>query len=312
MDFTQLAIWGVLVFAVIGLIFGTALAATARKFHVPSNPVADEVKNVLPAANCGACGFAGCGAYADAVVEQREVSPNLCTPGGKDVAERIASLTGKAAGEMAECVVTLRCYGTEGTAYQQAEYVGINTCAAADLVFGGPKVCKNGCLGLGDCVHACPFDAIHIGALGIAEVDYAKCTGCAQCVAVCPKNTLEIVPRDFRVFISCKIMNEKASVVRNACSVGCTICRRCVKACPAAAVEWTGSTIFIHHDKCMAYGPGCNEACVAVCPTHIFHRKGETPTPEQPKQKVQKEPKDKSAETAESSADGSASAESNA
>jgi electron transport complex protein RnfB len=289
MDFTQLAIWGVLVFAVIGLLFGTALAATARKFHVPSNPVADEVRGSLPAANCGACGYAGCGAYADAVVEEREVSPNLCTPGGKDVAERVASLTGKVAGEIAECVAALRCYGIEGNAFLQAEYVGIKTCAAADLVFGGPKVCKNGCLGLGDCVHACPFDAIHIGALGIAEVDYEKCTGCAQCIAVCPKKTLEIIPRDFRVYIACKIMNEKASVVRNACSVGCTICRRCVKACPAAAAEWTGSSIFIHHDKCMAYGPGCNEACVAVCPTHIFHRRGEVPSPELPK--ALKEPK---------------------
>lgn len=280
MDYVHLAVWGVLVFAVVGLLFGVALAATARKFHVPSNPISDEVRSYLPSANCGACGYAGCGAYADAVVEQREVAPNLCTPGGKEVAQHVARLTGKVAGEVAQCVTIVKCYGTEGLAVKEANYVGVNTCAAANMVFGGHKVCKMACLGFGDCVQVCPFDAIKIGVGGIAEVIFENCTGCAKCVAICPKQTLAIVPRDFRVHIACGIMNEKMSVVREACSVGCVTCRRCVKACPAGAIEWTGSTLIIDHAKCIAYGPSCEEACVTSCPTHILHRKGEEATPQ--------------------------------
>ena len=273
MTLTQIAIWGVLIFTVMGLLFGMALAATARKFHVPNNPVVDEVRGSLPSANCGACGYAGCGAYADAVVEQEKVSPGLCTPGGKDVANRVAQLTGKAASEVAERIAVLRCEGREGTAALQAQYLGIDRCAAANLAFAGPKACKSGCLGFGDCVSACPFDAIEIGSSGIAEVRDERCTGCGRCVNMCPKDVLELVPRDCRVFIGCKIPNQKATEVRSACAVGCVACRRCVKACPAAAIEWTGNTLLVNHQKCIAYGQGCNEVCLAVCTVHILHRK---------------------------------------
>ncbi|MBI3540363.1 MAG: RnfABCDGE type electron transport complex subunit B, partial [Candidatus Eisenbacteria bacterium] len=179
-----IALWGLALFTTLGLVFGMALAAVAMRFSVPVNPLVERVRDRLPAANCGACGFAGCPAYAQAVVERAEVAPNLCAPGRAAVAEAVATLTGKEMGVVLDRVVVLRCHGVSAYARDEAEYAGVSTCAAASLVFGGPKACKNGCLGLGDCVRACPFDALHLGDQGIVEVDSEKCTGCAICVPV--------------------------------------------------------------------------------------------------------------------------------
>jgi H+/Na+-translocating ferredoxin:NAD+ oxidoreductase subunit B len=275
----RIAIWGLAVFTLLGLSFGFALAAAAMRFNVPTNPLVDRVRDVLPSANCGACGYAGCQAYAEAVVERREVPPNLCAPGRGDVAHNLAILTGKDMGKVLDRVVVMRCHGTSAYARQEAEYAGVLTCAAASMVFGGPKACKNGCLGLGDCVYACPFDALHMGASGIAEVDQAKCTGCGLCVPVCPKELFQLYPRNRRVELSC-VARDKASVVRSTCMVGCTLCRRCVAKCPAEAITFDGGTIVIDHEKCLAYGPSCNEVCVDICPSTILHRIGQAPQPE--------------------------------
>src|SRR5512138_3013886 len=139
MTFMQIALWGIAVFTLMGLIFGVALAAAARKFHVPADPVIDQVRDNLPSANCGACGFAGCQGYAEAVVSRSEVLPTLCIPGGKGVAETVAQLTGKAMGEVQERVVMIRCSGITSVARNQAIYDGIGTCGAAVLAYGGPK-----------------------------------------------------------------------------------------------------------------------------------------------------------------------------
>src|SRR6266508_2880504 len=177
-----IALWGLAVFTLLGLVFGFALASAAIKFAVPVNPLVERVRERLPAANCGACGFAGCPAYAQAVVDKPDVPPNLCIPGRAQVAQAVAELTHKELGAITDRVVVLRCHGTSAYARDEAEYAGVATCAAASLVFGGPKACKNGCLGLGDCVRACPFDALRIGEEGIAVVDSEKCTGCGLCV----------------------------------------------------------------------------------------------------------------------------------
>ena len=154
----SIALWGLAVLTLIGLVVGFALAAAAMRFRVATHPVVDQVRDNLPSANCGACGFAGCTAYAEAVVEEKEVSPSLCTPGRAPVAEVVARLTGKEMGSVEDRLVVMRCHGISAYARNEAEYHGVETCAAASLVFGGPKACKNGCLGLGDCVRACPFD----------------------------------------------------------------------------------------------------------------------------------------------------------
>ncbi len=274
-----IALWGLGVFTSLGIVFGIALGGAAEKFKVASNPVVDRVRDRLPSANCGACGFAGCTAYAEAVVERGDVSPSLCIPGGAGVAQAVAELTGKAASAVADRIVVMTCHGTSAYARDEAEYAGIPTCAAAARVFGGPRACKNGCLGLGDCVRACPFDALRIGQGGIAEVIVEKCVGCAVCVAVCPKELFTLYPRGRRIELSCKAV-DKASIVRSTCMVGCTTCRKCVAKCPAGAIEWNGRTILIDHEKCIAYGPSCNEACVDICPSVILHRVGQSPRPE--------------------------------
>lgn len=279
LDTVHVALWGLLIFTAIGVVFGVTLAAVARRFQVPTNPLVDRVRAFLPSANCGACGFAGCQAYAEAVVERPDVPPNLCAPGRGAVAQALASLTGKEMGAVLDRVVVMRCTGTSAYARAEAEYAGVETCAAASLVFGGPKACKNGCLGLGDCVRACPFDALYLGGEGIAVVRPESCTGCGLCVPVCPKDLFELYPREHRIELSC-VAKDKQSVVRATCMVGCTLCRKCVAKCPAQAIEWDGRTILIHHDTCLAYGPSCGEACVDICPSYILHRIGQSPRPE--------------------------------
>jgi electron transport complex protein RnfB len=275
----QVALWGLAVFTVLGLLFGFALAAAAMRFHVPVNPLIERVRDRLPSANCGACGFAGCQAYAEAVVERPDVGPNLCAPGRTAVAIDIAELTGKTLAAVRDEIVVLRCHGTTAFAANESEYSGIATCAGASLVFGGPKACKNGCLGLGDCVRVCPFDALSLGPDGIPVVDTAACTGCRLCVAACPKNLFQVYPRSRRIELSC-VAREKQSVVRATCMVGCTLCRKCVAKCPAQAITWDGLTITIDHEACTRYGPACGEVCVDICPSTILHRVGQVPRPE--------------------------------
>jgi electron transport complex protein RnfB len=275
----QAALWGVAVFTVLGLLFGFALAAAALRFRVQINPLVERVRDRLPSANCGACGFAGCQAYAEAVVERADVAPNLCSPGRVAVARDLAEMTGKVMGTVRDEIVVLRCHGTTAFAKDEAEYAGIATCSAASLVFGGPKACKNGCLGLGDCVRVCPFDALALGPDGIPVVDTVKCTGCGLCVAACPKSLFELYPRNRRIELSC-VARDKQSVVRATCMVGCTLCRKCVAKCPAQAITWDGLTIKIDHDTCIRYGPACGEVCVDICPSTILHRVGQAPHPE--------------------------------
>ena len=274
----QIALWGLAVFTLLGVFFGFVLAAVAMRFQVPSNPLVDRARAALPSANCGACGFAGCTAYAEAVVEQPDVAVNLCVPGRADVARELGELTGKNVGSVVDRVVVMRCTGTSAYARQEATYAGIETCAAAALVFGGPKACKNGCLGLGDCVRVCPFNALSIGSGKIAQVETNACTGCGLCVPICPKDLFLLYPRVHRVELSC-VTRGKQSVVRSTCLVGCTQCRKCVSKCPAGAITWDGR-INIDHELCLAYGPSCHEACVDICPSNILHRIGQHPRPE--------------------------------
>ncbi len=274
-----IALWGLAVFSVLGLLFGYALAVAAQRFHVPVDPLIEQVRESLPSANCGACGFAGCQSYAEAVVERPDVSPSLCVPGRAPVANTVAQLTHKVLGDVADRLVVMRCRGTSAWARAEAHYAGIESCAAAALVFGGPRACKNGCLGLGDCVKVCPFDALSLGGDGIAVVDPEACTGCGMCVPVCPKGLFQLYPRSRRIELSC-VARDKGAVVRASCMVGCTLCRRCVAKCPAGAITWDGTTIVIDHDTCLAYGPACGEVCVEVCPSTILHRVGQPSHPE--------------------------------
>ena len=194
-------------------------------------------------------------------------------------------------GEIKEVVAMLRCSGGDSVARKQAEYDGIHTCLGANLAFGGAKACKYGCLGLGDCVRVCSFDAMKIGDLGIVEIDYAKCTGCGMCLDVCPKDCLISYPRAHRVSLTCQSKG-KGKAVKDTCTVGCVQCMACIKECPAKAISIADGILNIDHVACMAYGPSCNEICVTVCPTDIIHHPGQPPDANKPKPKKVAKPAD--------------------
>jgi len=245
----------------LGLIFGLGLGLAAKKFAVEVNPLIADIREALPSANCGACGFAGCDAFAKAVVEGAAKS-NGCPVGGVACAEAVAEIMGEsAAGEMVKTTAFVKCFGNCEKAEEKYDYVGLTDCTAANYLQGkGSKACTYGCLGLGSCVNACMFDAIHI-VNGIAVVDEEKCTSCGMCVIACPKDIIEIMPTDSKVRVNCN-SEESGKDTRNACSVGCIGCRKCSKVCQYDAFTFTNGLAKIDYDKCVQ----CGE-CIEVCPT---------------------------------------------
>ncbi|MCX7727816.1 MAG: 4Fe-4S binding protein, partial [Chitinispirillaceae bacterium] len=180
-------------------------------------------------ANCGACGYPGCSGFAKAVVEGK-AEPNGCIPGGAKVAHAVAEAMGVTSPiETQPMMAVVHCKGGKSVALERAKYDGIEDCLAAVLAGNGSKVCLDGCLGLGSCVRACPFDAIQINSEGVAEVDPEKCTGCGKCVKVCPRNIISLIPKLHKIYLACS-NHERGAKVKKYCSVGCTACTLCVKA----------------------------------------------------------------------------------
>lgn len=219
--------WGLAFFIAFGVICGVSLAYAARRFAVKVDPKIEAVRAALPGANCGACGFAGCDGYAEAVVTDASVKPNLCAPGKAEVAAKVAEITGKAAGAASELISYLRCSRNDGGVKRKHSYVGFDTCAAAALAFGGPWECNFACVGYGDCEGACPFHAIHMKD-GMPVIDPEACTGCGVCVNVCPKNVLHLAPKDAPVYVPCST-KDKGKAVTAVCSAGCVHCLACTR-----------------------------------------------------------------------------------
>ena len=180
MDYSFIAIMAVVIMACIGIVFGFILASADKKFAMEENPLIGEVKEALPQGQCGACGFAGCAKYAEAVVLDPNVPPNLCVPGKAEVAAVVAKLTGKVAEATEPKYAHIKCRGGNGIAKLAYEYKGIHDCAAAKIVQQGPKFCKFGCLGFGNCTRACPFGAMSMGENGLPVVNKTLCTGCGK------------------------------------------------------------------------------------------------------------------------------------
>ncbi|HOV50621.1 MAG TPA: RnfABCDGE type electron transport complex subunit B [Candidatus Cryosericum sp.] len=250
--------------AVLGLLIGVALGFFHERFAVPTDPLVDQVRAILPGANCGACGFAGCDAYAVAVAHQK-TTPDRCTTGGKKAGDQIAALLGLNSTAVDQIAV-LVCQGSNAKAAFKGEYAGTQTCRAAKITAGGTKLCQWSCIGLGDCTRVCPFDALHMGEDGLPHVDVAKCTGCGKCVDICPQSVLIKVPRAAKGAIPlCSNRNPVKSKVIGTCKTGCIKCEICVKECPEHAIRMERGLPVVDQNLCTSCG-----ICVDKCPTKVF------------------------------------------
>ncbi len=247
----------------IGLLFAIVLLLAYKKLAVEEDPRIKEIESLLPGANCGACGYPGCAAYAEAIVLEG-VPFDKCAPGGAEVVEKIAKVLGVEGVEVGERkVAQVMCQGTDEAALDRAIYHGINSCRAAHFTLGGDKECYWGCLGFGDCVLACPFDAIHMTDKGIPLVDRDKCTGCGLCVEACPRDIIELVPISQKVFVLCK-NEDRGANARKYCDYACIACRLCVRNAPQGSMEMRNNLAIILDHKQV---DGEAEKVIAKCPT---------------------------------------------
>jgi len=246
-----------------GLLFGFGLAYVARRFAVTEDQKTVDIMNILPGADCGACGCAGCKAFAREVAAGKR-DPGGCVVGGREVALKLASILGKEDVDFQPKVAQLFCGGGRKETSERFSYIGLMTCEAANLVGGGFKSCEYGCLGFGDCVAACQFDAIRMDDNGLPVIDREKCVGCGACVKACPRGLISLVPAEARVFVRCR-SKAPAREVTKACKVGCIACRRCERACEYDAIHVEENLAVIDYSKCVACG-----ACVKACPRKII------------------------------------------
>ncbi len=248
----------------IGTVFGIGLAFAAKKFAVKTDPRVEKILDVLAHAHCGACGYAGCQQYAEAVVLKPDVSPNLCTPGRAPVAEAVARITGKALGAVEPKIARVFCQGGLSKSVRRFKYEGIEDCRAAILACGGDKACIYGCLGYGTCSRVCPFGAIIMSEDHLPVIDPVACTACGKCAQACPTKVIEILPMSKEVIVRCH-SKDKGAVTRKHCRTGCIACGICVKVCPYNAPTVENNLSRINLDKCRVCG-----LCVAKCPTNAI------------------------------------------
>ena len=256
----------------LGLIFGAVLAIASKVFYVETDPRLDKLNECLPGANCGGCGYAGCGGYAEAVLNG-EAPIGKCASGGNECAQEMAAIMGVEAGTVTRKVALVRCSGeksfdkdgnlTKG-ARVKAEYEGFHDCLAASKVGGnGPLSCKFGCLGYGSCVKVCKYGAISV-VNGVARVDEDLCVGCMACANACPRNLIIPVEPNRNVVIACASL-AKGAVTTKGCTVGCIGCSLCKKICPKDAITIEKNLARIDYDKCDNCG-----LCATVCPKHLI------------------------------------------
>ncbi len=246
-----------------GLLIGLLLGFAAKAFAVPVDEKEIAVRELLPGNNCGGCGFAGCDALAKAIAAG-EAPVNACPVGGAAVAEKVGAVMGVDGGDAVKMVAYVKCAGACDKAGVKAKYYGISDCKNAAAIPGrGDKACSYGCLGLGSCVCACQFDAIHIER-GIAVVDKEKCVACAKCAKECPNGLIELVPYDAKYAVSCS-NKDKGPKVMAVCDTGCIGCGICQKQCEFGAVAVEGNVAHIDQSKCT----GCGK-CAEKCPKKVI------------------------------------------
>ncbi|MFW5999054.1 MAG: RnfABCDGE type electron transport complex subunit B [Halanaerobiaceae bacterium] len=252
----------------IAALLAAGLGYASLRFRVEKDQRLDDIEEALPGVNCGACGYAGCSSFAEAVVTG-EASVSGCPVGGEEVAARLAEIMGEDASTAEEETARVLCRGGINETARWAEYRGIESCAAVDTVNGETKACEYGCLGYGDCAAVCPFEAIEMNDNGLPEIDPEKCTGCGECVEACPKNIIILAPRKGKNDIYCS-SHDGAARVTKICEVGCIGCGQCIKICPVDAITMKDNLAVLDYEKCINCG-----LCAEKCPTGTIEFSGQ-------------------------------------
>lgn len=254
-------LWSLLVLLVLAAIFGFVLAVLGKKLAVHEDERIGQVREHLSGANCGGCGYAGCDAFAKAIVEGT-ADINACSATSAENKNKIAEIMGKSI-DAEETMIVVACRGGNN-AVDKYEYMGYGNCKSMELLGGGRKQCKWGCLGMGSCVDACPFGAMGIGDDGYAKVGYDKCVACGRCISACPKKLVKRIPATAKYYVACSNCLRGGKDVRAVCSVGCLGCGLCAKVCPKGAITMENNLPIIDYTKCVGCGL-CAQKCPSKC-----------------------------------------------
>lgn len=249
----------VLVLGCMGVIFGAVLGFASIIFKVEQDPKVPLIRECLPGANCGGCGFAGCDALAEAIAKG-DAPVNACPVGGSAVAEKVSAVMGVEVVDSVKMTAFVKCNGTCDKAKNKYEYYGAGDCALENAVNGGHKACSYGCLGDGNCVKVCAFDALSI-VDGVAVVDREKCVACGACIKACPKQLIELVPYDKNIRVACN-SHDMPKPTKDNCSTGCMGCSLCARNCPKEAIVMDKFLAKVDYEKCVQCG-----ICTKKCPT---------------------------------------------
>ncbi|MDO4552886.1 MAG: RnfABCDGE type electron transport complex subunit B [Bacillota bacterium] len=257
----------------IGVVAGVGLTLASKLMAVKVNENVAQIRALLPGANCGACGFAGCDDYAKSVAEDHTVKANLCTPGGSQVAMEISQVLGVKFEAIAGKYAVLHCAGSREKTNYVMDYQGFQSCTANKLFYRGRGACDKSCLGFGDCAKVCDYDAIAVEN-GLALINRSRCVGCGRCAKACPNGLIEIVPDSANIVVACST-EASGSLTRSRCDIGCVGCGLCEKSCKFDAIHVEGFRAVIDYDKCRNCG-----LCIKVCPRKVIKKISNIPAPQ--------------------------------
>jgi Na+-translocating ferredoxin:NAD+ oxidoreductase RNF subunit RnfB len=261
----QLIYISVGILVIIAALAAVILFVVAKKFHVEEDPRIDEVAELLPGANCGGCGYAGCRALAEAICKAGNFEGKFCPVGGAVVMEQIAPIIGAKTIAVAPKVAVVRCNGTKINSPRNVDFDGLSSCRFSFNLYTGVTGCPHGCVGLGDCTRSCQFDAIHLDEeSGLPIVDEEKCVACGTCVKVCPRGVIQLRDKgkdNHRIWVRC-VNKEKGALAKKHCSATCIGCGKCMKECQYGAINLDNNVAYIDFNKCRL----CRK-CVSACPT---------------------------------------------